>query len=336
MGDSGFVRIIGPKPRACGCKGIRSCTLCKELTNDRQQTLAPERTFSYCIDCKKAWHIEPTSPQQNSDSFNKSSATDKCVAIDIHNNGTSVDTCPANGFIRPGECPNAKLGVIDDVIKSTCSHVNASHVIDFEGIAIIENFITEEEEEFLNTAISSCQFVNSQSGRRKQDYGPKVNFKKQKLRTANFNGLPSYSRFIYERMKAHPYLCDFEPVELCNLEYCQQRGAHIDAHLDDMWLWGDRLVTLNLLSDSVLTFTLDSNPGVSVGVPLFRRSLTIVSSAARDTWKHSILPEDIKERRIAMTFRELSTEFTAGGVREQEGNELLKVALLFEGKTVNS
>lgn len=169
-----------------------------------------------------------------------------------------------------------------------------------------------------------------------QDYGPKVNFKKQKLRMADFCGLPFYSQFLYERMKNHPALCNFEPVELCNLEYCRSRGAHIDPHFDDFWLWGERLVTLNLLSDSVLTFTTDFSPGIAVKVPLLRRSLIIVSAAARYKWKHAILPEDVEERRLAMTFRELSEEFMTGGIREHEGAELLKLALTFQGRAIGS
>ena len=58
-------------------------------------------------------------------------------------------------------------------------------------------------------------------------------------------------------MRASDVLGDFEPVELCNLEYLPQRGAAIVAHKDDTWLWGERLVTVNLLSDTVYTMTLD-------------------------------------------------------------------------------
>ena len=50
-------------------------------------------------------------------------------------------------------------------------------------------------------------------------------------------------------------LADFTPVELCNLDYQPERGAHIEAHRDDSWLWGERLVTVNLLSPVLLTFT---------------------------------------------------------------------------------
>ncbi|BFZ04604.1 hypothetical protein BsWGS_07643 [Bradybaena similaris] len=347
---------ISPLPglRTCGCKGIRSCRLC--VTSDTKEiSIIPRTTFDYCTHCKKAWHMVNTPEQQKCNSFHGTftpQSQENPAAIESPGNcdmQASILSKHANNEVNGfnGEAQqinsssgleaNTSLGVDgrDTRFKSSCSHI-ASHNIEFEGIVILENFITEEEEAILDSAITATQFVNSQSGRRKQDFGPKVNFKKQKIRTANFTGLPSYSQFLYQRMKANPHLKDFEPVELCNLEYCQQRGAHIDAHLDDAWLWGERLVTINLLSDSVLTFTLDSEPHVAVRVPLLRRSLIVVSAAARYTWKHSILPEDVGERRIAMTFRELSKEFSSDGSRGQEGAELLKLALTFSGSAVGS
>lgn len=46
----------------------------------------------------------------------------------------------------------------------------------------------------------------------------------------------------------------FRPAELCNLDYSPARGSAIDPHMDDDWIWGERLVTLNLLSPTYLTF----------------------------------------------------------------------------------
>ena len=89
-----------------------------------------------------------------------------------------------------------------------------------------------------------------------QDYGPKVNFKRQKLKLGSFCGLPPFSRPLVERMRGLvDTLADFTPVELCNLDYQPERGAQIEAHRDDSWLWGERLVTVNLLSPVLLTFT---------------------------------------------------------------------------------
>lgn len=50
----------------------------------------------------------------------------------------------------------------------------------------------------------------------------------------------------------------FMPVELCNLDYSPERGSAIDPHMDDDWIWGERLVTLNLLSPTYLTFSNNS------------------------------------------------------------------------------
>uniref|UniRef100_G1PFX8 AlkB homolog 4, lysine demethylase n=1 Tax=Myotis lucifugus TaxID=59463 RepID=G1PFX8_MYOLU len=197
-------------------------------------------------------------------------------------------------------------------------------------------------------------------GRVKQDYGPKVNFRKQKLKTAGFQGLPSFSREIVRRMGLYPILEDFRPVEQCNLDYCPERGSAIDPHLDDTWLWGERLVSLNLLSPTVLSMSREA-PGslllclapsgfpealegvmapsrsvlcqeVEVAVPLPRRSLLVLTGAARHQWKHAIHRRHVEARRVCATFRELSAEFCPGGRQQELGQELLQISLSFQGR----
>jgi len=159
-----------------------------------------------------------------------------------------------------------------------------------------------------------------------QDFGPKVNFKKSKVQVGSFAGLPSYSRLLIDRFASYSCLLGFVPVELCNLEYLPDRGSAIDPHHDDWWLWGERLVTLNLLSDTVLSFTDDGQPSLSVLVGLPRRSLVVVSGPARYRWKHAIQRRHVTSRRLAMTFRELSAEFAEGGASDAVGKELLTIA----------
>lgn len=97
-----------------------------------------------------------------------------------------------------------------------------------------------------------------------QDYGPKVNFKKQRLKAGSFTGLPSFSRKIVAQMKACAVLSGFLPVEQCNLDYRPERGSAIDPHFDDWWLWGERLVSLNLLSETVLSMSCDSQDTIQL------------------------------------------------------------------------
>ncbi len=171
-----------------------------------------------------------------------------------------------------------------------------------------------------------------------------MNFKRQKIKLDFFNGLPSFSKHLLERMhSAIPQLKSFEPVELCNLEYRPERGSTIDPHSDDSWLWGERLVTLNLLSHTLITFSTPSHPHtltpsqtIELHVPLPRCSLVIVSGSARHKWHHSIKRGNIVSRRVAVTMRELTPEFLPGGQSyDNIGQQLLEVAKQFDGHPIN-
>ncbi|XP_064620505.1 alpha-ketoglutarate-dependent dioxygenase alkB homolog 4-like isoform X2 [Lineus longissimus] len=208
--------------------------------------------------------------------------------------------------------------------------------INFPGILIMNNFITEEEEQKLVQEIDEIPWVDSQSGRRKQDFGPKVNFKKKKLKLQVFSGLAPFSRLLIDSIKQIEKLKDFIPVEQCQLEYVPERGSAIDPHFDDFWLWGEHLVTLNLVSGTYLSMTHDDKPGVLVLVPMDRRSLITVFGPSRYEWKHGIRREDIRERRLAITFREFTPEFLPGGKQEELGEKVIQTALTFEGISVAS
>lgn len=132
---------------------------------------------------------------------------------------------------------------------------------------------------------------------------------------------------------------NFTPVELCNLDYRPERGAAIDPHMDDSWIWGERLVTLNLLSHTILTFTPNVGPAHSlhqVEINMPRRSLIIVSGRARFQWQHSIQRRHVTSRRVAITLRELSPEFSPGGPSYRPlGQRILEMASLCCDTPVN-
>ncbi|KAK9412438.1 alpha-ketoglutarate-dependent dioxygenase alkB 4 [Crotalus adamanteus] len=176
---------------------------------------------------------------------------------------------------------------------------------EFPGVFLLEDFINTDEEYQMVELMDQSIWKPSQSGRRKQDYGPKVNFKKQKMKAGNFSGLPSFSKEIVARMRKYPILESFSPVEQCNLDYDPERGSAIDPHWDDWWLWGERL-----------------------------RSLVVLSGPARYQWKHAIYRNHIKSRRVCITFRELTAEFSLGGEQAELGKNLLDIALTFKGSPV--
>jgi len=123
----------------------------------------------------------------------------------------------------------------------------------FPGVELHRDFISVEEEQRLLGDLDQIPWDSSQSGRRKQNFGPKANFKKRKVKVGSFCGFPRSTQFIQERFKSVISLKDYKTVEQCSIEYRPETGARIDPHIDDCWVWGERIVQLNMLSDSVLT-----------------------------------------------------------------------------------
>merc|ERR1712129_44423 len=103
--------------------------------------------------------------------------------------------------------------------------------------------------------------------------------------------------------------------------YDSSRSASHDFHIDDTWLWGERIVGVSLQSDSIFTLY-DPGADIAIQVPLPRRSAYLLSGSARYQWQHGLLAEDIHGDRIAVTFRELTPELAGTDV----GQTVLKLA----------
>ncbi|RVE54772.1 hypothetical protein evm_000539 [Chilo suppressalis] len=157
------------------------------------------------------------------------------------------------GYVYCPFCNKAWQGWDMDLYKQHPHH--EGHCIDYSGVYIKLDFINEEEEMELMKNIDEMPWDISQSGRRKQNFGPKTNFKKRKVTVGQFNGFPNFSKFLQERFHAVDILKGYQVIEQCSLEYDSSKGASIDPHIDDCWIWGERIVTVNCLSDSVLTMT---------------------------------------------------------------------------------
>eukprot|EP00116_Pleurobrachia_bachei_P003272 sb/3463534/ len=138
----------------------------------------------------------------------------------------------------------------------TCPHDDTpGSAVELSGVHVVRGFITPQEEDDLIREIKGGEWAPSQSGRVKQDFGPRANYKRKKLKLGSFAGLPASTSFLRERLvNMIPVLATFQPVEQCNLLYHPERGSHIDFHFDDSWLWGERLVIINLASDTMFSF----------------------------------------------------------------------------------
>lgn len=260
----------------------------------------------------------------------------------VFQNAKSYVYCPHCSQLYPGW----------DTENILNEHQNHKNGIDFPGILVQLDFINSDEELKLMKGIDEMKWDTSQSGRRKQNFGPKTNFKKRKLSIGKFEGFPKFSKFVQDKFKDVPLLNDFLTIEQCSLEYDPKKGASIDPHIDDCWIWGERVVTVNCLSDSVLTLNLykgddtkynlkcvndystdlikefDKNlekyNDIVVRIPMPNRSLIVMYGPARYQWMHCVLREDIKERRVCIAYREFTKPYLMKGLEYTKGEPVLE------------
>ncbi|KAJ8681582.1 hypothetical protein QAD02_017374 [Eretmocerus hayati] len=256
-----------------------------------------------------------------------------------------IKKCPS--FVYCPECNKAWPGWDVNLYKSHPNH--SGDPINFPGTYIKLNFLSKEDLSILIHNLDSLPWDLSQSGRRKQNFGPKTNFKKRRLRTGNFMGFPQSTKFVQDRLSEVKELKNFQTIEQCSLEYDPKRGASIDPHIDDCWIWGERIVTVNVLGDSVLTMTPytgptkrynldcveDINnevlPDIVVRLPMPAGSLMVLYGSARYRWEHAVLREDIQSRRVCLAYREFTPPYLPNpeGNCHEESIDILKKAKQF-------
>uniref|UniRef100_A0A914QWQ6 Uncharacterized protein n=1 Tax=Panagrolaimus davidi TaxID=227884 RepID=A0A914QWQ6_9BILA len=278
----------------CACKGIRFCASC--INSERVKNLTSENVNQNFTDYQ-TYVFNP--------------ADQKCYSSPNLSTNSSVTDIQKHSEWLQQQSPDALTNIESFQIN---------------GLLILDNFLSEEEEEKLVKDIELTPWALSQSGRRKQDYGPKVNFKHKKVKCDRFIGVPEYADQLLKRMseKSNGVLSSYQPFELCNLEYEPSRLSAIELHQDDMWIWGNRLISLNLLSDSVMTYE-NSKLKKIVFVFMQRRFLLSMFDEARYQWRHGIFSHHIIGRRIALTMREPAKAFQVGGeLYEKYGKELIE------------
>lgn len=154
------------------------------------------------------------------------------------------------------QCKRLYAGWDTTAVQLSHPEHNKAKSLPLPGVLVQEEFLTSDEGTQLMSDLDELPWVISQSGRRKQNFGPKTNFKKRRLQVGAFEGFPATTQYVQSRFDSVPLLRDFQTIEQCSLEYEPSKGASIDPHVDDCWIWGERVVTVNCLGDAVLTLNL--------------------------------------------------------------------------------
>ena len=82
---------------------------------------------------------------------------------------------------------------------------------EISGVEIKENFVSAAEELQLVADLDKLEWDTSQSGRRKQNFGPRANFKKRKVKAGQkFCGFPQTTEFVQRRFDQVPLLRGYQ------------------------------------------------------------------------------------------------------------------------------
>lgn len=272
---------------ACSCAGIRFCAKCRGSSRVQQ-------LFNGSVPLSSARSVI----EKQQDNERLSSCSFAVIGK------SSLSFCIECASVFKSEVP----------IKSCADHQGAVATgITISGLAVFRDTLTEEDEtaviRFLDDSRPFPPWKESQSGRRKQDYGPKRNFKKKKIKVTEIPGMPLVFESVFAVISSMVETFTgkaYRIAEVSALEYMEGKMSNFDPHVDDTWLWGDRIAGLNLNEACAVTFV---NPeGVCCDVYLPRRAFFLMSGNCRYRWMHGIRPEHVRGRRISLTFRELSDE----------------------------
>lgn len=198
----------------------------------------------------------------------------------------------------------------------------------FTGVRVYPDALSPAEAEDLLARIDALPFEPSQSGKRKQHFGPRVNFLRRRINADRFTGLPDYARLLEQRLRdrvaedeagdpddlarCRAALAAFETMDVFVLRYAAVEQSNLDFHVDDLYAYGEAIVDVSLESDSTLTFLgpcgddRQEPEQQGVRVPLPARSLAVVYGPARVAWQHAILPADVHSVRTSITLRTLA------------------------------
>lgn len=226
----------------------------------------------------------------------------------------------------------------------------------FSGVRVYPGALSPAESEALLAEIERRPFLPSQSGKRKQHFGPRFNFVRRRMNADRFTGLPASAHALEARLRdcvagdrrgdpadlarCLEALSEFTTTDVFVLRYAESERSNLDFHVDDLHAYGEAILDVSLDSDSVLSFLgPEATPAaagigeairvgrsdrpdpdavrVCIRVPLPARSIAVVYGRARFAWQHAILADDVRGVRTSITLRTLSPALRATPAGQQ-------------------
>ncbi|XP_075222334.1 tRNA (carboxymethyluridine(34)-5-O)-methyltransferase ALKBH8 isoform X2 [Lycorma delicatula] len=193
-----------------------------------------------------------------------------------------------------------------------------------EGLYILNDFVTEDEEELLHKCIDWSKSTSNidkliLKHRNVKHYGYEFNYENNNVdkNSPLEESIPHKCLMLFDRLKEKGFynIVPWIPDQLTVNEY--QPGQGIPSHVDTHSPFESPIISLSLGSDVIMDFK--HRDGRKVPVLLPRRSLLIMDGESRYDWSHGITPRKLdvvqsleyglisKERsvRTSFTFRKI-------------------------------
>jgi alkylated DNA repair dioxygenase AlkB len=174
-----------------------------------------------------------------------------------------------------------------------------------QGLKLIDQFITLEEERTLLTAIDAASW-NTSLKRRTQHYGFTYDYG-TKAATEVAEPIPPWCDSVMDRLVERGVITE-RPDQMIVNEYMPGQGIY--PHVDDPSSFDDGIVSLSLGSNIAMDLIECRTPSNKKEVLLRRRSVIAFHGDARYRWRHGIVARmtdhGVKRgRRVSLTFRKM-------------------------------
>jgi alkylated DNA repair dioxygenase AlkB len=182
---------------------------------------------------------------------------------------------------------------------------------------VIENFLTEAEEQKLLSEIDGTKWVSNRDNTRRVQISGPYHDSKYKMIPGKVSQHTDYVIELSKKVrdKVLPMFPNnassqstfsswgtSDKMEVYTNEFLP--GTSLAPHFDHRSTYEDIIVGISLSSDSKITFT---KGFLKEKIDLPRRSLYVMFGPSRNIWKHSIEKNDVIGRRVSITFRTISS-----------------------------
>ena len=190
-----------------------------------------------------------------------------------------------------------------------------------EGLIIIENFITPDDEEILKNEIllSDLPFLNKShlkfSNTKQQEYGPRISDKMELIKDKTIPYPKQLTKLKNKiNLKIKELELDDNYLTFCRVNYYFKKdGGYMHKHMDSKKCFGPVIACCSLLSDTYMTFYNTKGNSYAMAkihdtqiIKIPRFSIYFMTGESRTQWQHGILKKNCMSERLSITFRSIA------------------------------